>query len=269
MTRLKALKYRRRLNRKIADALGPGAQAPKAQVDTLFRAFTPKAIDLPLIRVGGDHDGGYLVPDDLDGLEASYSPGVAEELDFDLEMAERGLACFLIDASIDGITTQHENITFERLFLGAVTEGNTISLNDWVMRNTPDARDLMLQIDIEGAEYNCLSSTPRDLLNRFRIIIIEFHDMHKAFAADGHAVLRETVNKLNDTHVLCHLHHNNCLSPATYSGIAFPEIFEATYIRKDRCKQLPHEARLPHHLDQPNLPHEIDWKLPEFWKRPG
>ena len=41
--------------------------------------------------------------------------------------------------------------------------------------------DLILQIDIEGDEYDVLSSIDLNTLRKFRIILIEFHNLHYIF----------------------------------------------------------------------------------------
>ena len=47
-----------------------------------------------LIRVGPSGDGGYLLPDDLDGLKYCLSPGVAACSDFEEDIASRGMQVF-------------------------------------------------------------------------------------------------------------------------------------------------------------------------------
>ena len=48
----------------------------------------PWDVGVPLIRVGGSNDGGYLVPDDHVGVGALFSPGVADAWSFELDLAE-------------------------------------------------------------------------------------------------------------------------------------------------------------------------------------
>ena len=43
----------------------------------LIRALYPVTTTLPLIRLGGTGDWAYLIPDDLDGIAAVFSPGVS------------------------------------------------------------------------------------------------------------------------------------------------------------------------------------------------
>lgn len=44
-------------------------------IATVF-VMRPKPSPVPLVRIGGDWDGAYLVPDDLAGVAACFSPGV-------------------------------------------------------------------------------------------------------------------------------------------------------------------------------------------------
>ena len=50
--------------------------AATAEIVEVFELLKPKASKTPLIRIGGDSDGSYLVPDDLAGITACFSPGV-------------------------------------------------------------------------------------------------------------------------------------------------------------------------------------------------
>ena len=71
-------------------------------VRAFMRTVRPHATEHPLVRIGGDGDGGYLVPDDLAGISALFSPGVAETADFEAEFARRNVPCFLADYSVEG-----------------------------------------------------------------------------------------------------------------------------------------------------------------------
>ena len=51
-------------------------KTPKSDVLNLIQKLHPKKTIKPLIRMGPNGDGGYLIPDDLEGIEACFSPGV-------------------------------------------------------------------------------------------------------------------------------------------------------------------------------------------------
>ena len=46
----------------------------------------PKASPFGLIRIGGNSDGAYLVPDDLQGISCCFSPGVSDRKSFEDEL---------------------------------------------------------------------------------------------------------------------------------------------------------------------------------------
>ena len=54
----------------------------REQLERFFGTLHAVDPGLPMIRLGGDGDGGYVVPDDLDGLAACFSPGVSDVADF-------------------------------------------------------------------------------------------------------------------------------------------------------------------------------------------
>ena len=56
---------------------------PVQRLQQLAPAMRPVQTRFPLIRIGSAHDGGYLVPDDLSGISACFSPGVEVNSSFD------------------------------------------------------------------------------------------------------------------------------------------------------------------------------------------
>lgn len=84
----------------------------------------------PLIRVGPAGDGGYLVPDDLDGISACFSPGVSLISGFELQCAQHGMDVFLADASVDAPEHDHPRFHFRDTFIGDKTIENFITMDD-------------------------------------------------------------------------------------------------------------------------------------------
>lgn len=78
------------------------APASRRSVREALELLTPWDVGVPLIRVGGDADGGYLVPDDLLGVEAVPSPGVSDPWDFETFGEGRyGMRSFTTDGSVE------------------------------------------------------------------------------------------------------------------------------------------------------------------------
>jgi hypothetical protein len=245
-------------------AIVSGAADPE-KLRRFFKTIRPRETGLPLIRLGGQGDGGYLVPDDLQEIGACFSPGVSLVADFELELASRGVSCFLADASVEAPPVSHPMFRFEKKFLGSQTQGDFVTLQDWVDAMRPDARDMILQMDIEGAEYDVLYESSDALLNRFRIIIIEFHSLDELCNAFAFEFLRLTFEKLARHFVVAHIHPNNSQRPVRCGEFVIPPVIEVTFLRRDRVTQTAPRRDFPHALDRANVNRRGDLVLPSCW----
>lgn len=239
----------------------------KSDVESLLNKFAPQDCGQDLVRMGPAFDGGYLVPDDLNGIGAMYSPGVSDTLGFDLEIAQRGIPCFLADGTVQKPSGMHEAMQFEKMMIGEGPTDTFMSLESWVARTGPADGDLMLQMDIEGAEYDVLLSTPQALLNRFRIIVLELHWLDGCVFEDKRTQLNQLMDRLLEKHIICHLHPNNVCPPVTILGRQVPPLVELTLIRKDMLKRATGATpAYPHPLDAPNDTNAPLRSFPPFWK---
>ena len=235
----------------------------------MLKQLRPVATKHELIRLGPSGDGGYLVPDDLGELEACFSPGVGFSSGFESDCAAAGMKVFMADASVTGPTDTSDAFHFVRKNVGSSTNGETITLDDWVAESLPGSKsDLLLQMDIEGAEFDALSHTTDRLLARFRIMVVEFHEMHRFAEPAFLEVAATTFGKILRNHVCVHIHPNNCCGTAEVAGVVVPRIAEFTFLRRDR---VGHRLRrrfvdcFPHPLDVDNVPENGALPLPPDW----
>ena len=228
---------------------------PPDKLRSLLSRLRPVTTDVPLIRVGPDGDGGYLVPDDLDNLVACFSPGVGNASGFELECAERGMDIFMADASVDGPADQHPRFHFVKKFIGPVDDHQTPGFEQWAQEALQGRTgDLMMQMDIEGAEWTALPTIPSSLLRRFRILVIEFHMLDQLFDYPTFKLLAPVLDRLLSSHMCVHLHPNNCCGTVTRNGIEIPPVLEATFLRRDRAEPTGFVTSFPHPLDIDNTP---------------
>lgn len=237
------------------------------QIGQFFKLMRPINTNLNLRRLGGNGDGGYLVPDDLIGITACFSPGVDISSKFELQLAEMGIPCHLADYSVDKPAESHPLFTFDKKFLGAADEGNYISLRTWVEVHSKVEGDMILQMDIEGSEYEVILSTSEELLSRFRIIIIEFHHLESLLNIAGNKLITLTFSKILKQFDIVHMHPNNSMDRYFYGEYVIPPIVEFTFLRKDRVKASDAEFRVPHFLDRPNVMSRPDYVLSNCWYR--
>ena len=223
----------------------------KQALDSILRLMRPKISGHELVRIGSDHDGGYLVPNALQGISACFSPGVASNCSFELDLAEKGIKCFLADNSVDSPPEYNKNFVFIKKHLGSFNSSKTITLSDWIHEN-PTKGDLILQMDIEGFEYDVISSTSTKDLERFRIIVLELHEFDTVVTTLGNIQVMNLLEKLLQNHSIVHIHANNLGSPRNAYRKKLPRAVELTFLRNDWMLESSFVSKLPHPLDQPN-----------------
>lgn len=240
------------------------SRATKDEALARFLAdMAPKPIATPLIRIGGDGDGGYLVPDCLDGIVACFSPGVAQTCGFELDLAGRGMKSYMADLSVDGPPVPHPLFGFEKKFLGTVDDDRFTRLQSWMTRHEPAGGDLLLQMDIEGAEYAVVLDTPAEALRRFRIVVLELHAFDQIFVASAFEFYMQAMGKLLADFEVVHAHPNNCSRLRSNGVYEVPRVLEVTFLRRDYVVVDPGRTlSFPHPLDKPNIAGRADLVLP-------
>ena len=247
--------------------------AATAEVVEVFELLKPKASKTPLIRIGGDADGSYLVPDTLDGIAACFSPGVSRIKYFEDVLTDRyGIQSHMCDFScdVDELKTPLKPgmQTFVKKWLDVSPGENNISLEDWLQDHDSQG-DLLLQMDIEGAEYRNILATSEGTLARFRVIVLEVHGLGKMLETP---ILRKVIapffQKLARSFTTVHAHPNNCCGEFTVpdTDIRIPNVLELTFIRNDHFVSARGPASLPHPLDvSRNVPRKAPLFLSEAW----
>ncbi len=245
------------------------AQTSVERIQNLITALGPRSSGHELIRMGPNGDGGYLVPDDLAGVSACFSPGVCSVSDFEKDCADRGMQVFLADKSVEGPAVEHEKFHFIKKYIGSFSTNDFITMDEWVASSNldPDS-DLLLQMDIEGFDYETLLNLSDRLMRRFRLIIIEFHSLDSLWNQAYFKLGSRCFEKLLHTHACVHLHPNNCRGLAVRSGVSIPQVMEFTFLRKDRMRESAEALVFPHKLDFDNTPNPT-LTLPDCWYRPS
>ena len=237
------------------------------RLKALMRELAPVPVKTPMIRLGSEEDGGYLLPDDFGGISAVISPGVSTEISFDLAMAERGKDVFMLDASVEGPPLDRPEFHFRKKFLNTVEDSDNIRLATLCDKIKPVKDDLLLQMDIEGAEYLVLLDADDRILSRFRIMVIEFHRLDQMFEPERFELMQAVFRKLLRTHHVVHIHPNNCAPAIVLEDFAVPPVMEFTFYRKDRADVVANRAlTFPHPLDRDNFPENPSVPLPECWR---
>jgi len=248
-------------------SLGSGVE--RSEILSVVEKVRPMPTGHELVRIGDSGDGGYLVPDDLLGVAACFSPGVALNASFELQLAGRGIKSFMADYSVDSPPVENPLFDFQKKFLGVdSSEPNIIRLDEWVNQKSPGDDDLILQMDIEGAEWPILADAQISTLRRFRVVVLEMHDLGMMLTnAAGLRMAEAVFQKLQSIFITTHIHANNCTKAIRYRGVAIPPVVEITLLRRDRVEPntLGTKVQIPHPLDEKNVPYFSDVKVPSYW----
>jgi hypothetical protein len=240
-------------------------RTPPEDVRRVLRSLRPIDGGYELIRLGPDGDGGYLVPDDLVGIEYAFSPGVSTESGFEAALAARGQRVFLADYSVDGPAETNASFVFEKKFVGGLSDDTYMTLERW--KNATIGAydgDLLLQMDVEGGEYETLLACPAALLAQFRIMVIEFHYLHELLNRRYFELVARVFQRVLQTHSVVHIHPNNCCGSVKAGDLELPRIAEFTLQRNDRLKRHAYCRTFPHPLDRDNTP-KATLALPRCW----
>ena len=241
-------------------------QTKEHDIRSLMASLHPLSYDKELIRLGSGRDGGYLVPDDLEGIAACFSPGVADSSSLEFYCAELGMDVFMADHSVEGPAAQHERFHFTKKFVGVTTNDQFMTLDKWVQENVKDPdSELFLQIDIEGFEYEVFMAASDQLMQRFRIIVAEFHRLDFLWCKPFFKTSSRVFEKILQTHYCVHAHPNNWRGAVKRGDIEIPINMEFTFIRKDRVKAYDFAREFPHPLDVDNVTDKPSLALPRCW----
>ena len=225
--------------------------------DYFLRLIRPFVNGHELIRIGNYGDGGYLLPDDLLGINGCLSIGSNGEWSFERELFHTALiASHILDLEEAKPSDLDKNHFFHAGLLGIKNSAEYITLEKFLRKcNLNSAEELILKMDIESAEYEVLLDTSLDNLKKFRIMVIEFHYFSKSL--NPNLLLSNFIkifDKLNTIFDIVHFHPNNCEEVFRINKSHMPRVVEITFHRKDRAKILLVNAKLPHSLDRANVP---------------
>ena len=172
----------------------------------------------------------------------------------------------MADYSVEAPPLMRKEFTFDRKFLGPADSGEFITLESWKRQYLPEYKgEMILQMDIEGYEYEVLLSTPESLLSQFRMIVIEFHKLELLFEPYAFRMYRMCFEKLLRHFHVAHIHPNNWDKVTRYGAIEIPHMMEFTFYNRSRSNVRGPVGRFPHPLDRDNVQDKQHVALPRCW----
>lgn len=237
----------------------------QSEVLAIVRQLRPFQSRFSKVRVGSLADGGYVLPDDLQGISDLLSIGIGGEVSFDLHFARAGIPVYQYDPTVECPPVDHEGFVFHKEAWSPRDVDGEVSLAGMIQRHgLGRTHDAILKFDTEGAEWACFQNLSPDLLKHFRIIACELHGFNSLGNPALLAQVRQALQVLTRYHTVVHLHANNCCGVSLVEGVPVPAVVELTLLRNDRSDFVPSREPIPGPLDFPNMPDRPDLVLNPF-----
>lgn len=180
-----------------------------------------------LKRYGSKGDGGYVVARAaIRKSKFLISGGIENNNEFEFELAKLGIVGIQIDNSIDSPPKVHKNLKFIRATIGDLEEVNISKL----VSDFPKSEFGILKLDIEGSEYLALKQIAT--FDKFNVIIVEFHELHRIVKDDFWVSFKKTLTTLKKNHDVIYISANNCCGYSILGGIPTPNVLEITFIKR-------------------------------------
>ena len=243
-------------SRKLVDmtnaAGGPADERLRAAL-ALMRPY--RLVGRELIRVGGAHDGGYLMAPDLENARGAISLGVGPDVSWDVDVGSRGIRVTMFDPTVRRPPARVPNGVFHRL--GVCGRGNATQqfrpLDELVeMAGLAESQDLLLKMDVEGAEWPTLSTLRRGELSPYRQIVLELHNLGRLANSETATPILTALRAVRDTHLPVHVHANNYSRLHRFADDWFPDAVEVSFVRRDVAGEVAPAECVHSPLDVPS-----------------
>lgn len=236
-------------------------QQLQARALAVARAFTPKkVVGYKKIRIGCDHDGGYVHIDDFSGVGAALSLGISDDVSWDLDIAQRNIRVHQFDHTIEKTPIEDPMCSFHKLRVADADGIGAISLDSIVRRFLADCDRAILKIDIEGHEWPVFHAASVATLARFSQIVCEFHGLSHAGDPGLSEQFLAVLNKLRSVFEVVHVHGNNYQPFGNIANLILPMVLEVTFANRNYFQFTETDEIFPTVLDRPNRP-----DMPDMW----
>lgn len=214
------------------------------------------------VRLGRQCDGGYIHLNDFRG-KVAYSFGINDDVSWDYDISKLGYEVQMYDHTIVALPFENERFCFHKIGIAScVCEENAElkSLDNLIMENNhAEEKNMILKMDVEGAEWGALEMVSSETLGKFDQIVMEFHHLNDQ---DKNMQIVQVLQKLNQTHALVHIHPNNYCRVVYVNNCAYPDSIEVTYLNRQVYTDLENGDWEPSKMDKQNWKErdEIDIK---------
>lgn len=232
-----------------------GAKECKNFVDDFCALTTVKDVEGSCYkRFGRHHDGGYVMLDDFQDCPVCYSFGICDDVSWDLDFAKMKKNIFMYDHTISGLPMKNQYFHWSKTGVCGESDKGKYSylktLKELLKENGHlKEKKLVLKMDVEGAEWDVLSSVDEEMLGLFDQIVME---MHWIWDLNYSEKIIASLKNLNKSHQLVHVHGSNGSFVIPVGNRNIPNVIETTYVRKQGRNFIDSKRFFPTSIDEQN-----------------
>ena len=233
------------------------------KVKNLINSIKPHNLGYKLLRVGPNGDGGYLIPDILSNITACFSPGVGKIHGFEEDLLKRGIKIYMADKTVEKPNLSNENYEFLKKNIGSYDDEEMITIDTWISNS--EVHNKILQMDIEGSEYEAINSINELNFKKIQVMVIEFHHFEHVLNKMGYLVVKNVLQKVLKHFDVAHIHPNNCCGSYKIKELVIPSTLEITFLNKELTLKKEKIESIPNELDFKNVKNKPDILLDKNW----
>ena len=223
-----------------------------------------KVVGKKRILLGEKGDGSYVILDDFENIKIAYSFGISNMIQFDNELAKRGIDVYMFDHTINSLPFNHSKFHWNKIGLAGLNESsNQLKTLEQLIINNGHINEfnMILKIDIEHCEWNSLKDLPDHILKQFKYIIIEFHFINP----DNEGKLYyDVIKKLSKYHQVFYHRCYGRGNIAIFGNNRICKILEVSYIIKEGYNFSKDNSIYPifeFDFEEPNLNEGAEYNL--------
>jgi hypothetical protein len=212
----------------------------------IYHLLSPKKVDgKKRILLGEKGDGSYVILDDFDKIKIAYSFGIFNKVQFDEELANRGIDVYMYDHTINSLPYTNSHFHWKKIGVrGKNTKDNNLkTLEELIIENNHiKENNMILKMDVEGAEWESLKDLPGKFLNKFKYILIEYHFLNPEAEGQLYYNVLKKIHKYHQPfYFRCHM--RNLI--VNFGNNRICQYLEVSYVTRKNNKFLKDDSIYP------------------------
>jgi hypothetical protein len=192
----------------------------------------PRDFEGELIRVGPSSDGGYVVPSEIGKVDFLLSPGSNGQWDFEKAFFKSfnvpSIILDTVEKKPHDLEPPHQ---FINTWIGSSNSAGIQTLSTVLSNRLSKEGSFVLQMDIEGMEYESILALEDAHLKRSRVMIVELHYLENLMNPEFvKYVFVPFMTKLMTYHEIVFINGNTYNEILSYKSMKWPRVLEITAV---------------------------------------